>query len=71
MSSLQNNDAGASYVRLTKGDPSNSLISILSGQRNPIGEDPTPAVQMPPLVTHVVDTQGHALLDVWITAIPP
>jgi hypothetical protein len=45
-------------------------VSILSGRRVPVGEEPNTDTQMPGLVTRVVDTQGHALLDTWITAIP-
>jgi len=53
-----------------KGSPSTSLVSILSGRRVDAGVDPDSFFQMPPLVTRRPDTQGHALLDSWITALP-
>lgn len=64
-------DAGVPYVRIVPGDPGSSLVSILSGRRVPAGEEPNNLFQMPPLVTRVPDTQGHALLDAWITDLPP
>jgi hypothetical protein len=70
MSTRQDTDAGVNYVRIVKGDPSASLVSILSGRRVDAGEEPSSAIQMPPIVTRLPDTQGHALLDTWITAIP-
>jgi hypothetical protein len=69
-SARTNPDGGAPYVRIVKGDPASSIASILSGRRVPITEEPNPSFQMPPLVTRVPDTQGHALLDSWITVIP-
>jgi hypothetical protein len=65
-----NTDAGAPYKRIVAKDPSASLVSILSGRRAPPGTDPDAQNQMPPLVSHQVDTAGHALLDAWINALP-
>jgi hypothetical protein len=65
-----NVDAGVNYLRIAPQDPASSLASILSGRRVPAGEEPNAGVQMPPLVTRAVDTQGHALLDAWINALP-
>ncbi|MDB4933922.1 MAG: hypothetical protein JWP87_894 [Labilithrix sp.] len=70
VSSRQDVDAGTSYVRIVKNDPSASLVSILSGRRVVPPDEPNAVVQMPPVVTRVVDAQGHALLDAWITAMP-
>lgn len=65
-----NVDAGVNYLRIAPMDTAGSLVSILSGRRVAPGEQPTPAIQMPPVITRVVDTQGHALLDAWINALP-
>lgn len=70
-SSRQDVDAGTNYLRIAPGDPAHSLASILSGRRVTPPEEPNPLYQMPPLVTRQVDVAGHALLDAWITAIPP
>jgi hypothetical protein len=70
MSSRADVDAGTNYVRIVKNDPSTSLASILSGRRVAATDEPNAAFQMPPIVTRLVDTQGHALLDAWITAMP-
>jgi mono/diheme cytochrome c family protein len=58
-------------LRIAGGDPANSLVSILSGQRAPEGTEPNQNVQMPPLVTRMVDVQGHKLLTDWISALAP
>jgi hypothetical protein len=65
-----NPDGGGPIMRIAGGDPNGSLISVLSGKRVPPGDEPNADSQMPPLVTRVVDTQGHAKLDAWITALP-
>jgi len=72
MSTREDPDAGVgiNYIRVVKGQPSMSLVSILSGNRADAGEDPSSAVQMPPITTRRPDTQGHMLLDNWINAIP-
>jgi hypothetical protein len=70
-SSRQDVDAGTNYLRIAGGDPAHSLASILSGRRVTGADEPNPIIQMPPLVTRQVDTQGHALLDAWINALPP
>lgn len=58
------------YVRIVPKDPEASLTSILSGRRAVPPAEPGADNQMPPLVTRAVDTQGHALLDAWIDALP-
>ncbi len=63
-------DAGAPFVLVRGGDAASSLLSILSGRRVAEGEEPTSAVQMPPLVTRKVDAAGHAALDAWIAQLP-
>ena len=70
-STRQDVDAGVPYKRIAPGDPTHSLASILSGRRATGVEEPSPIIQMPPLVTRQVDTTGHALLDAWITLLPP
>jgi hypothetical protein len=70
-STRQDVDAGVPYKRIAPSDPTHSLASILSGRRAMGAEDPSPAIQMPPLVTRQVDTVGHGLLDAWIAALPP
>jgi hypothetical protein len=62
---------GGAYKRIRGGSPSESIVSILAGSRAPDGGEPSAATQMPPLVTHAVDTAGKALLDDWIAALPP
>jgi hypothetical protein len=52
------------YVR--SGLPTRSWVSIISGQRTPAA-----STQMPPIITHAVDTVGHKLLDDWITSLTP
>ena len=52
-------------------EPARSLMAILSGRRAPEGEEPNITSQMPPLVSHAVDVQGHKLLEDWIAALPP
>lgn len=71
VSTRANDDAGVSYVRIVPQDPASSIVSILSGRRVTGAEEPNAQVQMPPLVTRAPDTQGHALLDAWINALPP
>ena len=62
---------GATFSIIKPGDPSASVVSYLSGRRvGPMGK-PNPKEQMPPIVTRLVDTKGHALLDTWISALPP
>jgi hypothetical protein len=66
-------DAGASakYKFIRGGDPSRSLVSILSGRRVAEGEEPNGSVQMPPIVSRAIDHAGHKLLDDWIASLPP
>ena len=62
---------GATFFVIKAGDPSLSRVSYLSGRRvGPMG-NPTEKEQMPPIVSRLVDVQGHALLDAWISALPP
>ncbi len=70
-STRYNDDAGAYFVRIVGGNPDASLVSILAGRRVPNGTGPNPSVQMPPLVSRMVDAKGHKLLTDWITVIPP
>ena len=69
-STRQDVDAGVPYKRIAPNDPTHSLASILSGRRAMGAEEPSVAIQMPPLVTRQVDTVGHGLLDAWIAALP-
>lgn len=62
---------GATFSVIKAGDPSASLVSYLSGRRVGAGGNPNPKEQMPPIVTRLVDTKGHALLDTWIGALAP
>lgn len=62
---------GATFLVIKAGDPSASLVSYLSGRRVGASGSPTEKEQMPPIVTRLVDTKGHALLDGWIGALPP
>jgi hypothetical protein len=60
------NDPAAPATKLKlidPGQPTKSYVSIVSGQRKPAADE-----QMPPDYTHAVDTNGHKLLDDWITA---
>jgi hypothetical protein len=62
---------GATFSIIKAGDPSASLASYLSGRRvGPTGS-PNEKEQMPPIVTRLVDANGHALFDAWISALPP
>jgi hypothetical protein len=61
---------GAQFQVIKRGDPSSSLASYLSGRRVAPGDVPNVKQQMPPIVTRLVDTKGHQLLDDWITALP-
>ncbi len=61
---------GALFSMIKRGDPSSSLVSYLSGRRVAADEVPNEKQQMPPIVTRLVDTAGHQLLDGWITALP-
>jgi hypothetical protein len=62
---------GATFLVIKAGDPASSLVSYLSGRRVPATGTPNEKEQMPPIVTRIVDTDGHAALDAWIAALPP
>jgi hypothetical protein len=62
-------EAGAPWYYIRGGNPAKSEMSVLSGYRVP-PPDPPDSRQMPPIVTHAVDTKGHQLLDDWITSLP-
>jgi hypothetical protein len=62
---------GAMFYVIKGGDPSASRVSYLSGRRVSATGNPNEKEQMPPIVTRLVDALGHALLDAWITALPP
>jgi hypothetical protein len=55
---------GEVLSRITPGDPSRSTVALRSQTR-------VPTVQMPPILTHEVDTAGQAALNAWILALPP
>jgi hypothetical protein len=57
--------ANTGYYYIKPGDPSFSLIPTLDGSR---GDPNTP--QMPPIISHHVDTTDVAALKSWITAMP-
>jgi hypothetical protein len=69
-SSKQDEDAGVPYVRIVPGDPASSFVAIISGRRVAVTEQPN-QTQMPPLVTRIVDTNGHKALTDWISVITP
>ncbi|HEY8078766.1 MAG TPA: hypothetical protein VIF62_31760 [Labilithrix sp.] len=64
-------DGGTTIRRIEGGDPTDSLLSYLSGRRVPNDGTPSATEQMPPLVTRRVPTAGHQALDDWIAALPP
>jgi hypothetical protein len=59
--------AMANYYRIRPLDPTRSMIHLRMAARDALpgaeGWD-----QMPPLVTHAVDTAGLALVDGWINS---
>jgi hypothetical protein len=65
-----NPDAGTAWWTIKAASTPESLASVLSGKRAIAPEQPTVQTQMPPLITHVVDTVGHQELDDWINALP-
>jgi len=62
-------DAG-NYYLIKGGAPNDSLMAVLSNQRAEPGME-TSSNQMPPLVSHAVDTQGLKLFTDWVSALPP
>lgn len=62
-------NGGGFYKYIAGTAPASSLASILATARAAPGQESV-LNQMPPLVTHVPDTAGVALLDAWITALP-
>lgn len=62
---------GAPYTFIYGGDPSKSLIAVLSRQRVALGALPNPGTQMPPIVSRAVDHQGVSRLGAWITSLAP
>jgi hypothetical protein len=56
--------SGATFYRLAPGDPSHSMIPWRAGRRDGV-------TQMPPIATHLVDQYGVAVLNAWVTALPP
>lgn len=63
-------DGGLPLKRIAPGSPEGSSVWVLAHNRTAPGGFPNPNEQMPPLVSHVVDEAGTALLAAWITAIP-
>lgn len=64
-----NPNTGAFYMFIAGGSPSTSLASVLAHARAAPGQESI-VTQMPPIVTHVADAAGVALLDAWIAALP-
>jgi len=62
---------GATFLVIKASDPSASRVSYLSGRRVAASANPNEKEQMPPIVTRLIDISGHALLDTWISALPP
>lgn len=56
-------DAGTTY-RIAPGDPATSAIAYLMGQRGS-------GAQMPPIGSHVVDSESVGHVGAWISALPP
>ncbi len=63
-------DGGLPLKRIAPGSPEGSSVWVLSHNRTAPGGFPNPNEQMPPLISHVVDEPGTALLAAWITALP-
>jgi hypothetical protein len=59
-------DAGAGLYRIEPGRPDRSIIPMRDSVR-----DDALVIQMPPLLTHVVDDAGVAAVDDWIRSLPP
>jgi hypothetical protein len=57
---------GGTYLRIAPGDPAHSLVPLMATARAPDagGFDP-----MPPLVSHIPDVAGVALVTSWIEAL--
>ena len=62
-------NTGAFYAFIAGAAPTSSIASILAHARAAPGQESI-VTQMPPLVTHMPDTAGVALLDAWIAALP-
>jgi hypothetical protein len=60
---------GGKYLFIAGTSPSTSLASILLGARSPAGMEGI-VTQMPPVVSHQVDTAGEKLVNDWISALP-
>ncbi len=56
--------SGGTFYRIAPGDVSHSMIPWRAGRRDGV-------TQMPPIATHLVDTLGVAVLDSWVSALPP
>jgi hypothetical protein len=63
-------DSGAAWTYVAGGNPDASLASVLSGARAVAPDMPNALNQMPPIVSHLPDDVGHAMLDDWIRALP-
>jgi hypothetical protein len=60
---------GMPVERIDPGHAGESLVSILAGTRcNDAGVG---CIQMPPIVSHIPDDAGLALVNAWINALPP
>lgn len=57
---------GVSYLRIAPGDAAHSLIPLMAVSRN---QDAGGFQPMPPLVSHIPDDAGIALVNAWINAL--
>jgi hypothetical protein len=62
--------AGGYYLYISGGSVNDSVAALLLGSRATPGQESI-LTQMPPILTHVVDTVGQKHVDDWITALPP
>lgn len=58
-------DAG--FLRIKARDIARSAIPFRVGTRDDQGQ----GFQMPPLATHLIDTQGLQMIEAWVNALPP
>ena len=57
---------GVSYLRIAPGDAAHSLVPLMAVSRN---QDAGGFEPMPPLVSHIPDDAGIALVNAWINAL--
>ena len=56
---------GVTYERIAPGDPAHSLVPLFALSR----DVDSGFLPMPPLVSHIPDTDGEAPVSAWITAL--